>query len=84
VSWVIRLLLVLLLVRVLWRLIGGVIAGMAETKGRQGGGRVQLVRDPVCGTYVVPARALPLTAAGVTQYFCSERCREKYLSSSLR
>lgn len=83
-SWVIRLLLVLLLVRVLWRLIGGVVAGMAGTKGRQGGGPVQLVRDPVCGTYVVPARALPLTAAGVTQYFCSERCREQYLSSERR
>jgi len=84
VNWIIRLLLVLLLVRVLWRLIGGVVAGMAEAKGRQGGGPVQLVRDPVCGTYVVPARALPLTAAGATQYFCSERCREQYLSSARR
>jgi YHS domain-containing protein len=83
VSWIIRVLLVLLLIRVLWRLIGGVIAGMAEAKGRQGG-QVQLARDPTCGTYVVPARALPLTTAGVTQYFCSERCREQYVSRSQR
>jgi YHS domain-containing protein len=81
VTWVIRLLLVLVLIRVLSRLIGGVIAGMAEKKGRQGG-PVQLVRDPICGTYVVPARALPLTAAGVTQYFCSERCREQFLTKA--
>ena len=67
VSWVIRLLLVLVLIRVLSRLIGGVIAGMAEKKGRQGGGPVQLVRDPICGTYVVPARALPLTAGGTSR-----------------
>jgi YHS domain-containing protein len=81
VSWLLRLLLVLLLIRVLSRLIGGVIAGMAENKGRQAG-PVQLVRDPICGTYVVPARALPLTAAGATQYFCSERCREQFLSDA--
>jgi YHS domain-containing protein len=81
VSWVLRILLVLLLIRVLWRLLGGVIAGMAEAQGRKGG-PVQLVRDPICGTYVVPARALPLTAAGVTQYFCSERCRDQYVSRS--
>jgi YHS domain-containing protein len=79
VSWVLRLLLILLLIRVLSRLIGGVIAGMAEKKGRQAG-PVQLVRDPICGTYVVPGRALPLTAAGTTQYFCSERCREQFLA----
>jgi YHS domain-containing protein len=79
VSWVIRLLLVLLLIRVLSRLIGGVIAGMSEKKVRQEG-PVQLVRDPICGTYVIPARALPLTAAGATQYFCSERCKEQFLA----
>lgn len=80
-SWVVRVLLVLLLIRVLWRLIGGVVAGMAETKGRQGE-RVQLVRDPICGTYVVPARALPVTAAGTTQYFCSEGCRQQFLTNA--
>ncbi|MGH9312773.1 MAG: hypothetical protein ACRD09_14010 [Vicinamibacterales bacterium] len=78
-TWIVRVLLVLLLIRVLWRLIGGVIAGIADTKGRRGE-PVQLVRDPICGTYVVPARALPLTAAGITQYFCSERCREQFLA----
>jgi YHS domain-containing protein len=78
VNWVLRLLLLLLLIRVLSRLIGGVIAGMSEKK--RPGGPVQLVRDPICGTYVVPARALPLTAAGITQYFCSERCREQFLA----
>lgn len=78
-NWIFRVLLVLLLIRVLWRLIGGVIAGIADTRRRQGE-RVQLVRDPICGTYVVPARALPLTAAGITEYFCSERCREQFLA----
>jgi YHS domain-containing protein len=81
VTWFLRLLLILLLIRVLSRLVGGVIAGMTEKKGRQGG-PVQLVRDPMCGTYVIPGRALPLTAAGATQYFCSERCREQFLAKA--
>ena len=39
---------------------------------------VPLVKDPVCGTYVVRERALTLDAGKQTQYFCSERCRDEY------
>jgi YHS domain-containing protein len=79
VSWFLRILLIILLIRALWRLAGGIRAGLARKTDREGE-PVQLVRDPICGTYVVPTRALPLTAAGVTQYFCSERCREQFIS----
>jgi YHS domain-containing protein len=40
---------------------------------------VQMVRDPVCGTFVVRDRALPLAGtSGTTIYFCSTECRDKY------
>ena len=39
---------------------------------------VQMVRDPVCGTFVVPARAVPLLTGHERLYFCSADCRDKY------
>jgi YHS domain-containing protein len=39
---------------------------------------VQMVRDPVCGTFLVPSRALTFTDRGVVRYFCSEACRQAY------
>ena len=38
---------------------------------------VQLVRDPVCGVFVVPGQALTTGTGTATQYFCSEKCRER-------
>ena len=40
---------------------------------------VQMVRDPVCGTFLPPADAVSLTErGGAVHYFCSDRCREAY------
>jgi YHS domain-containing protein len=47
-------------------------SGHAPTRG------VQMVRDPVCGVYVVPDRALALTHGSAQLYFCSASCRDKY------
>jgi YHS domain-containing protein len=82
VNWILRILLLLILLRLAWTLILGVMRGLNEPGRRKRGEPVQLVRDPICGTFVVPARALPLNRGGETQYFCSERCRERYLSSA--
>jgi YHS domain-containing protein len=82
-SWIIRILIIVLIVRAIIRLVGGIRAGIAQ--GADGkADPVQLVRDPTCGTFVVPGRALPLAAGGTTHYFCSDRCREQYLSRSPR
>ena len=43
---------------------------------------VKMTKDPVCGTFVVPGKALSLTAGGRTHWFCSERCRAEYASRS--
>jgi YHS domain-containing protein len=67
------------LARALWRLIDGIIEG-ASGGARRGVPQrgVQMARDPICGTFVVPERALALTDGTTQHYFCSETCREKY------
>ena len=37
-------------------------------------------RDPVCGMTVDAATALHVERDGKTSYFCSDRCRQKFLS----
>jgi len=44
----------------------------------------RLVKDPVCGTHLAEELALPMSANGETQYFCSQECRSKYENSVLR
>ena len=40
---------------------------------------VQMVRDPVCGTFLLPERAAVTIVDGRTRlYFCSPACRDKY------
>lgn len=34
----------------------------------------ELVKDPVCQTYVVKSRAIRRADAGRVRYFCSEQC----------
>jgi YHS domain-containing protein len=74
-----RIIVLVLIVRALWRLAAGISRGLRE---KSAGGRddaaVALVRDPVCGTYVVPGRALAARDGTLVRYFCSERCREAF------
>jgi YHS domain-containing protein len=78
-SWLLRILILLLILRALWRLYVGIRQGMRErSPGTRGGPAVALSRDPVCGTYVVPGRALALRDGGLVRYFCSERCRDAF------
>ncbi len=37
----------------------------------------ELVKDPVCQTYVVKSRAVSRTAGGEVSYFCSEACARR-------
>jgi YHS domain-containing protein len=40
--------------------------------------RDELVKDPVCQTYVVMSRALRSEVDGTTVHFCSRACQDKY------
>jgi YHS domain-containing protein len=80
---VIRVLLFLILAvfvgRALWRLLEGVVEGASGVvrPGPPARG-VAMVRDPVCGTYVIPSRALKVGDGDRARYFCSEGCRARY------
>ena len=80
-GWILRIVLLFIVVRMVWRLIGGVIDGIAgkpaPSRGRPEQA-VALVKDPVCGTYVVKAKALAASVDGQTTWFCSERCRDTW------
>jgi YHS domain-containing protein len=74
-----QLLLVLAVIRAVWRLAKGVLEGVGyqQVDGMRQPG-LKLVRDPNCGTYVSPERALVARVAGETIYFCSEKCRREW------
>ena len=67
-----------LFVRSLSRLLRGVIEGAGYTRGPSPQRSVGLVRDPVCGVFVVPGQALTSGKGSATRHFCSEKCRREW------
>lgn len=88
VKFLLYVILVFFVARAAWRLFEGVVAGALEGGRDSSTSRtsmktgVKMMRDPVCGTYVVPNRAVTTTRGGQTMYFCSEKCRSKYRQPS--
>ena len=72
----------MMVARAFWRVIDGILEGASGRPRRQVRSGMKLVRDPVCGTYVVPSSALSLSSGGSTHYFCSEVCLAKYRERS--
>ena len=77
--------LILAAARFFWRLIDAVMKGAmsASQTGARGGGppaSVKMQPCPVCGTYVVPGKAISAVSGGATLYFCSDKCRAEYQS----
>lgn len=70
-----QILLLLAVIRAVWRLARGVLEGAGYQRIEPG---VKLVRDPNCGTFVSPSRAPATRIAGETMYFCSEKCRREW------
>lgn len=72
--------------RVFWRFFDAVLRGASGTaaqgEGRRGGpaAAVKMSQCPVCGTYVVPGKAISLVSAGAPVYFDSEKCRAEFQS----
>jgi len=85
-GFVLEVVFTLVAIRAIWKLLQGIRIGMSvgtvdSARARDGqppAHGVQMVKDPVCGTYVVPDRALSLSAGRETMYFCSTACRDKY------
>jgi YHS domain-containing protein len=70
--------LIVILVRATLRLVSGILegAGYRREIGSESG--VGLVRDPVCGIFVVPGKALTAGTGTAMKYFCSEKCRREW------
>jgi YHS domain-containing protein len=64
--------------RVGWRLLKGILEGMGYQPPGGASSSVGLVRDPVCGTFVLPSKALTSGSGTDTRFFCSEKCRQAY------
>ena len=73
-------LLVIFAARSLSRLFSGIVDGLAG-RDRQLDQSVHMVRDPVCGTFVVPSQELMVVRGRRVLFFCSERCRAAYTSA---
>jgi hypothetical protein len=71
--------LMMFIARAFWRVVDGFIEGLS---GRRGTPRdrqaMQMVRDPICGTFVLPDRAVTLVDGSRRVFFCSTGCRDKY------
>ena len=72
---------------VVWRAVRGLLAGIVqgasapppEIRATPEKGE-QMVRDPVCGTFVLPSRSLAINDRSGTHHFCSDACRAKFRS----
>ena len=75
--------LVVFIARALFKFWQGLQEGLrGQTGGHARQLSVHMVRDPMCGTFVVPERALALTVNGELLHFCSTTCRDSYVAQT--
>ena len=77
---IITLVVLFLIGRMVWRFMYAIFEGagmLKEPRGREPAA-VKLVKDPVCGKFVVPSRALTAGSGSAVQFFCSEKCRQQW------
>ena len=88
IRWLLTALALLLLLRLVLRFVMGLLQGLvvppggtAAGAGASGGSRAkiagELVRDPVCSTYIPRATAIAVQVGGETRHYCSTACRDK-------
>jgi YHS domain-containing protein len=82
--YILVLILLVLVARAFWRIVDGVIAGVRKSSGSPPvpTAGVAMERDPVCGTFVIPQRAIVLGVGERHLYFCSTACRDQYRARS--
>jgi hypothetical protein len=73
---------VFVIARAFWRLVDGIVEGISQADRRSRGEvpqrGVAMVRDPMCGTFVLPDSAVTLVDGRERVYFCSDACRDQY------
>ena len=78
--------LLVVIARVFWRFVDAIVRG-ASGATPKGGARssgaapaVKMSQCPVCGTYVVPGKAISIVSGGAPVYFDTEKCRAEFQS----
>ena len=69
---------VMVLVLTLWPLVKSALERLGRARLDEARARDELVKDPVCGTYVVRSRAIRDEAGGRSVYFCGPRCAAQF------
>jgi uncharacterized protein len=94
IRWTLNIIVLLLLLRLVLRFVLGLFQGLADpsagSKSRassaRGGGPAkiagELVKDPLCGTYIPRDTAIAARLGGETRYYCSVTCRDKDADAS--
>lgn len=83
--FILLLILFVTIARTFWRFVDAVVRG-AMGSPAQGQRRsstpasVKMQQCPVCGTYVVPGKAISAVVQGGPVYFDSEKCRAEFQS----
>ena len=88
IRWVLNAIVLLLLLRLALRFVLGLFQGLAEPAPGEAAGRRgaagkpariagELVKDPVCATYIPRESAISARVGGETRYYCSTTCRDK-------
>ncbi|MEO8259290.1 MAG: hypothetical protein ABI868_18230 [Acidobacteriota bacterium] len=84
---ILLMILVVIVARTFWRVIDGLIEGIsgrgaanAANAGNAAARSTRLVRDPICGTWVLPKDELSLTDGRQRVFFCSAICRDQHRS----
>jgi YHS domain-containing protein len=78
----IRLAVLVFLLIVLYKLLSGLVKGSGTSDWQEVSadkGTAELVQDPQCGAYVLPAQGVSTRLAEKTHHFCSEACRDQFL-----
>lgn len=76
---------VVLLLVVYWKLRGffrAMAQGMRPPRQVEEG--VRMVRDPICGTFVIPGKTPAVRDAGGLHHFCSDKCRDAFVARARR
>ena len=72
--------------RTFWRFVDALMRGAATSPPRSArrpagpASAVKMQQCPVCGTYVVPGKAISVVSGGQPVYFDSEKCRAEFQS----
>ena len=82
---ILRLVIILGLAYLLYRVVRTMIMSPRDGPSDRGGGGVSsMVQDPFCKTYIPLRDAVKKVIGGETHYFCSEECLDKFEQKNKR